>query len=176
MMSGKPFQIHFDNALRKDLQSRLAHTRWSDTVTSDWRYGMQKPFLKTLIEYWQTTYSFDAAERRMNAMTQFRAAVGGFGIHYVLLRGQGPQPKPLLLMNGWPSSFGEYLRLAPMLADPAAFGGSAEDAFDVVMPALPGFGFSDRPTSPNQVNAEDLFNTLMTDISAIRLISLREPT
>jgi pimeloyl-ACP methyl ester carboxylesterase len=163
MMSGKPFQIHFDNALRKDLQSRLAHTRWSDTVTSDWRYRMQKPFLKTLIEYWQTTYSFDAAERRMNAMTQFRAAVGGFDIHYVLLRGQGPQPKPLLLMNGWPSSFGEYLRLAPMLADPAAFGGSAEDAFDVVMPALPGFGFSDRPTSPNQVNAADLFNTLMTE-------------
>lgn len=176
MMSGQPFQIHFDNALRKDLQCRLAHTRWRDAVTSDWRYGMQTPFLKTLIEYWQTTYSFDAAEHRMNAMTQFRATVGGFGVHYVLSRGQGPRPKPLLLMNGWPSNFGEYCRLAPMLADPAAFGVSAEDAFDVVMPALLGFGFSDRPTSPNQVNAEDLFNTLMTDISAIRLISLREPT
>ena len=66
-------------------------------------------------------------------------------------------------MNGWPSSFVEYRRLAPMLADPAAFGGSAEDAFDVVIPALPGFGFSDRPTRPNQVNAEDLFSTLMTE-------------
>jgi microsomal epoxide hydrolase len=162
-MPGKPFQIHFDKALRKDLQSRLADTRWSDAVSSDWRYGMKQSFLKTLVEYWQTTYSFDAAEHRMNAMTQFRATVGGFGVHYVHLRGQGPRPKPLLLMNGWPSSFGEYRRLAPMLADPAAFGGSAEDAFDVVMPALPGFGFSDRPTNPNQVNAEDLFNTLMTE-------------
>jgi microsomal epoxide hydrolase len=124
---------------------------------------MKQSFLKTLVEYWRTTYSFDAAEHRMNAMTQFRATVGGFGVHYVHLRGQGARPKPLLLMNGWPSSFGEYRKLAPMLADPAAFGGSAEDAFDVVMPALPGFGFSDRPTSPNQVNAEDLFNTLMTE-------------
>ena len=97
-MPGKPFQIHFDKALRKDLQCRLADTRWSDAVTSDWRYGMRQSFLKTLVEYWQTTYSFDAAEHRMNAMTQFRATVGGFGVHYVHLRGQGPRPKPLLLM------------------------------------------------------------------------------
>jgi hypothetical protein len=86
---------------------------------------MKQSFLKTLVEYWQTTYSFDAAEHRMNAMTQFRETVGGFGVHYVRLRGQGPRPKPLLLMTGWPSSFGEYNRLAPMLADPAALGGSA---------------------------------------------------
>jgi len=158
-----PFQIHFDKVLRKDLQCRLAATRWSDAVASDWRYGMKPSFLKTLVEYWQTTYSFDAAEHRMNAMTQFRATVGGFGVHYVHLRGQGPRPKALLLMNGWPSSFGEYRRLAPMLADPAAFGGSAEDAFDVVMPALPGFGFTDRPIRPDQVNAEDSFNALMTE-------------
>ena len=162
-MPGKPFQIHFDKALRKDLQCRLAATRWSDAVTSDWQYGMNKSFLKALVEYWQATYNLDSAEQRLNAMPQFRATVGGFGVHYVYLRGQGPRPKPLLLMNGWPASFGEHRRLAPMLADPAAFGGSAEDALDVVMPALPGFGFSDRPTSPNQVNAEDLFNTLMTE-------------
>ena len=67
-MPGEPFQIHFDEVLRKDLQRRLADTRWSDAVTSDWRYGMKKSFLKTLIEYWQTTYSFDAAEHRMNTM------------------------------------------------------------------------------------------------------------
>ena len=162
-MPGTPFQIRFDRSLREDLHRRLADTRWSDAVTSDWQYGMKKSFLKNLVDYWQTTYNFDAAELRMNEMAHFRTTVGGFGVHYVHLPGRGPRPRPLLLMNGWPSSFSEYRVLAPMLADPAAFGGSAEDAFDVVMPALPGFGFSDRPSRPNQVNAEDLFNTLMTE-------------
>jgi pimeloyl-ACP methyl ester carboxylesterase len=161
-MLGKPFRVHFDNELRDDVQRRLAGTRWSDTVTNDWRYGMDKSFLTTLVQYWQTKYNFDTAEERMNGMPQFNASIDGFGVHYVHLKGRGPRPKPLLLLNGWPSSFAEYQRLAPMLADPAAFGGSAEDAFDVVMPALPGFGFSDRPARPHQINAEDLFNTLMT--------------
>jgi pimeloyl-ACP methyl ester carboxylesterase len=158
-----PFRVHFDNALRGDLQRRLADTRWSDAVTGDWQYGTNKSFLQALVEYWQTTYDFDAAEQRMNAMPQFRSDIAGFGVHYVHIRGRGPRPRPLLLMNGWPSSFTEYRRLAPMLADPAAFGGSADDAFDVVMPALPGFGFSGRPTRPHQVEAEDLFSTLMTE-------------
>ena len=162
-MPGKPFRVHFDHALRADLQRRLAQTRWSDAVTTDWAYGMNKSFLRALVEYWQTSYNFDAAEERLNAMPQFRTTLAGFGIHYLHIRGRGPHPKPLLLMNGWPSSFAEYRRLAPMLADPAAFGGSADDAFDVVIPTLPGFGFSDRPTHPHQVNAEDLFHTLMTE-------------
>jgi pimeloyl-ACP methyl ester carboxylesterase len=162
-MPEKPFRVYFDNALRADLQHRLAETRWSDAVTTGWEYGMNKSFLRALVEYWRSNYNFDAAEQRMNAIPQFRVSVAGFGVHYVHLRGRGPHPKPLLLMNGWPSSFAEYRRLAPMLADPAAFGGSAVDAFDVVMPALPGFGFSDRPMRPHQVNAEDLFNTLMTE-------------
>jgi pimeloyl-ACP methyl ester carboxylesterase len=158
-----PFSVHFDKALRGNLQRRLAGIRWSDAVTPDWQYGMSKPFLKALVEYWQTAYDFDAAEQRLNLMPQFRTNIAGFGVHYVHLRGRGPRPRPLLLMNGWPSSFVEYQRLAPMLADPAAFGGSADDALDVVMPALPGFGFSDRPDRPHQVNAEDLFNILMTE-------------
>jgi pimeloyl-ACP methyl ester carboxylesterase len=162
-MPGKPFQIRFGQTVRRDLLDRLASTRWSDAVTSDWKYGMNKAFLKALCEYWQTAYNFNAAERRLNAMPQFRASIAGFGVHYVYIRGRGPRPKPLLLMNGWPSSFAEYSRLASMLADPAALGGSADDAFDVVMPALPGFGFSDRPNRPNQVNAEDLFHTLMVE-------------
>jgi microsomal epoxide hydrolase len=162
-MTGKPFNVHFENALKKDLQGRLSATRWSDAVTANWQYGMNKSFLQRFVEYWQTMYNFDTAEERMNAMPQFRTRIAGFGIHYVHVRGRGPQPRPLLLLNGWPSSFVEYRKLAPMLADPAAFGGSASDAFDVVMPALPGFGFSDRPTHPHQVNAEELFHTLMTE-------------
>ena len=96
-------------------------------------------------------------------MPQYRVVVDGFGLHYGHLKGNGPHPRPLLLMNGWPSSFVEYRSLAPMLADPAAFGGSADDAFDVVMPALPGFGFSDHAARPGQLWPEKLFHRLMTE-------------
>lgn len=162
-MTGKPFNVHFENALKDDLQRRLSDTRWSDAVTADWQYGMNKSFLQRLVEYWQTTYNFDAAEQRLNSMPQFRTNIAGFYVHYVYVKGRGPQPQPLLLMNGWPSSFVEYRKLAPMLADPAEFGGSSDDALDVIMPALPGFGFSERPTQPHKVNAEELFHALMTE-------------
>ncbi len=162
-MPDAPFLVGFDAGLRDDLRRRLGAVRWSDAITTDWRYGTDKTVLQALIHYWHAEYDFDAAEQRLNALPQFRARVGSFGVHYVRLQGRGPHPRPLLLMNGWPSSFVEYRRLAPMLADPAAFGGSADDAFDVVMPALPGFGFSDRPTQPAQVWAEDLFHRLMTE-------------
>ena len=162
-MPDKAFSVSFDTALREDLRRRLAEVRWSDAVTQDWRYGMNEEFLRTLVQHWRTAYDFDTAEERLNALPQFRTTIRGFGVHYVHLKGRGPRPKPLLLMNGWPSSFVEYGKLAPRLADPAAFGGSADDAFDVVIPALPGFGFSDRPTRPHQVDAEDLFHSLMTE-------------
>ncbi len=161
-MPDVPFSIAFDPALRSDLHRRLGAIRWNDAVAADWSYGTEKGFLQELTRRWVAGYDLDEAERRMNALPQFRATVDGFGIHYLRLRGVGPNPRPLLLMNGWPSSFVEYRRLAPMLADPAAFGGSADDAFEVVMPALPGFGYSDRPTRPAQVWAEDVFHRLMT--------------
>ena len=161
-MVGIPFSIALDAPLRDDLLRRLDGIRWSDSVSTDWRDGTDDAFLRNLVRHWRTAYDLDAAQARMNALPQFRACVDGFGIHYVRLPGVGPNPRPLLLMNGWPSSFVEYRKLAPMLADPASFGGSADDAFEVVMPALPGFGYSDRPTRPGQVRAEDLFHRLMT--------------
>lgn len=161
-MPDTPFAVRLDDALVADLRDRLARTRWSDAVTDDWSYGTAAPFLRALVHHWATRYDFAAAQDRLNAWPQFRADVDGFGIHYVHLRAPGPRRRPLLLMNGWPSSFVEYRRLAPMLADPAAHGGAAEDAFDVVMPALPGFGFSDRATRPDQLWPEDAFHRLMT--------------
>ena len=161
-MSDQPFRVAFPPSLVDDLHQRLRVARWSDAVTSDWSYGMERSFLRSLMRHWHDSYDVQAAADRLNAWPQFRADIGGFGVHYVLLKGRGPNPTPLLLMNGWPSSFVEYRKLAPMLADPAAFGGDASDAFDVVMPALPGYGYSDRPMRPNQVWPEDLFHTLMT--------------
>jgi microsomal epoxide hydrolase len=162
-MTTESFIVRFDSALRADLLRRLAATRWNDAVTTDWQYGMNASFLKQLAHHWMTAYDFDAAEKRLNLLPQFRATVGGFGVSFIHLKGRGPKTRPLLLMNGWPSSFVEYGKLAAKLSDPAAFGGSADDAFDIVIPALPGFGFSDRPTRPYQVHAEDLFHSLMTE-------------
>ena len=163
MISDPSFRIILGPALCGDLRQRLARARWSDAVTADWQYGMDRAFLQALALHWHDQYDFGAAERRLNEMPQFRAKVGDFGIHYILLKGQGPRPTPLLLMNGWPSSFVEFRKLAPMLADPAAFGASTDESFDVVMPALPGFGFSDRPMRPHQVWPDDLFHRLMTE-------------
>lgn len=162
-MTGTTFSVRFESALRSDVQRRLNEARWSDAVSTDWRYGMNEEFLKTLVLHWRTAYDFDAAEERLNALPQFRTIIGGCGVHYIYLKGRGPRPQPLLLMNGWPSGFVEYGKLAPRLADPAAFGVSTDDAFDVVIPTLPGFGFSDRPTHPGEVTADDLFHSLMTE-------------
>ncbi len=157
------FRIQFGGALREDLLNRLASARWSDAVTSDWQYGMKLSLLQTLAHYWRTDYNFDAAEDRLNSLPHTRVSIKGFGVSFIHLKGSGKKPTPLLLMNGWPSSFVEYKKLATQLADPAAYGDSVAEAFDVIIPTLPGFGYSDRPTQPNQVNTEDLFHSLMTE-------------
>lgn len=162
-MPDTPFTVRFGQDVRVDLMRRLDGTRWSDAVTTDWRYGMERGFLRALIHIWRTAFDFDASEARLNRLPQFRADIGGFGVHYLYVKGRGPRARPLLLMNGWPSSFVEFGKLAPMLAEPAAYGGAKGDSFDVVMPALPGFGFSDRPALPGEIWAEDLFHRLMTE-------------
>lgn len=156
-------RLHFSAALKDDLRRRLAATRWNDSVIADWRYGMRASLLRTLVDYWLDGYDFEAAERRLNDLPHQRADVNGFGVGYIHLRGNGADPEPLLLMNGWPSSFVEYSRLLPRLLDPVSYGGTDSDAFDVVIPSLPGFGLSDRPCSPYQVVTEDLFHALMTE-------------
>ncbi len=162
-MNAGAFHISFDEALREDLRNRIASTRWSDAVTSDWQYGTKLSVLQTLAYYWRTDYNFDAAEGRLNSLPHARASIKDFGVTFIRLKGSGNNPIPLLLMNGWPSSFVEYRKLASQLAEPAAYGDSGAEAFDVIIPALPGFGYSDRPTQPNQVNTENLFHSLMTE-------------
>ncbi|MGH6986475.1 MAG: epoxide hydrolase family protein [Terriglobia bacterium] len=150
-----PFEIPWNQPAVSALKPRIATTRWADAVTSDWSYGTNGDFLRELLEYWSQAY--DWAERRavLNRLPHFRAELNGYGLHFLHFRSRGPEPIPLLLMNGWPSSFVEYQRLAPLLANGAP-------SFDVVIPTLPGFGFSDRPTRPYQVEPADLFPQLMT--------------
>ena len=122
-MPSHAFSVRFGSALKEDLRRRLAEVRWSDAVTTDWHYGTNETFLKALVQHWRAAYDFGAAETRLNALSQFRTTIGGYGVHNIHLKRRGPRPKPLLLMNGWPSSFAEYGKLAPRLSDPAAFGG-----------------------------------------------------
>jgi len=158
-----PFQIPWDPEGLADLKHRLGATRWSDAVVSDWSYGMERGLLEQLLGYWRDRY--DWAERRdaLNRLPHFRATIDGYGLHFLHYRGRGPDPVPLLLMNGWPSSFVEYQRLAVLLSQ-------GEPSFEVVIPTQPGFGFSDRQTRPYQVEPSDLYPKLMTALGHERFM------
>ena len=144
-----PFQIAIPEAQWQALRARLRDTRWSDApLRDDWSDGTDTDFLRDLLTYWQDGFDWREQERRLNALPQWRALIDGQLIHFVHQRGKGPSPMPLVLTHGWPGSFIEMEALLPMLADPAAFGGDPADAFDVVIPSLPGYGFSGPPTGP----------------------------
>jgi len=158
-----PFEIPPAAEALSDLRRRLLSTRWSDAVTSDWSYGTERGFLQALTGYWARDYDWATQRSALNRLPQFKATIDGYAVHFVRVRGRAERPTPLLLMNGWPSSFVEYQRLAPRLAEGAP-------CFEVIMPALPGFGFSDPPTRPYQVEPADLFPKLMTQLGHDRFM------
>jgi len=145
----EPFAVAVEQEVLDDLGSRLERTRWPDGFRdAGWSLGTDPAYLRDLVGHWRGGFDWRAVERAANGFAHFRADIGGFGVHFVHERGRGPAPLPLLLTHGWPSSFLELLRIVPLLTDPAASGGDPADAFDVVVPSLPGFGFSDRPREP----------------------------
>src|SRR5436190_11854352 len=145
-MQIRPFTVDVAPTVLDDLRHRLARTRWPDEVDgAGWDYGANLGYMRALVDYWRTSFDWRRQERAMNALPHFRVQVDGIGIHLIHLRGRGPAPMPLLITHGWPSSFVEMLALIPLLADPAAHGADPADAFDVIVPSIPGFGFSDRP-------------------------------
>ncbi|GHO77681.1 multidrug MFS transporter [Ktedonobacter sp. SOSP1-85] len=145
-MSIQSFTIAIPQGTLDDLLVRLSQTRWPDQVEgASWDYGTNLDYLKELADYWQHEFDWRAQETRLNQFAQFRADIDGLGIHFIHERGKGPNPLPIILTHGWPSSFFEMLKIIPLLTDPARYGSDPADAFDVVVPSLPGFGFSDRP-------------------------------
>lgn len=118
-----------------------------------------------LAAYWQNEFDWTAQETAINQFKHYRAEVDGFGIHFIHEPGKGPNPMPLLLSHGWPSTFLEFSKIIPLLTDPASYGGKAEDAFEVIVPSLPGFGFSDRPGERGMSTTKiaDLFARLVTE-------------
>ncbi|HZP40844.1 MAG TPA: epoxide hydrolase [Candidatus Binatia bacterium] len=147
-MRVEPFRIAVPDAVLADLRERLARTRFPDEIPgAGWTQGTDLAYLRELVAYWRERYDWRRAEAALNAVPQFRAHVGGLGIHFLHVRGRGPKPFPLVVTHGWPGSVAEFVKVIGPLTDPAAHGGDPADAFDVVCPSMPGYGFSDRATA-----------------------------
>jgi len=143
----RPFTVHVSDKELADLRRRLAGTRWPDKETvADESQGAQLANLQELVRYWGTDYDWRKAEAKLNAFPQFMTKIDGVDIHFIHVRSRHPNALPLIITHGWPGSVFEQIKLIGPLTDPTKYGGRAEDAFDVVIPSLPGFGFSSRPT------------------------------
>jgi pimeloyl-ACP methyl ester carboxylesterase len=142
----EPFRAEIPDAALADLRSRLRNTRWPEAETvGDWSQGVPLRELQDLCLYWSQSYDWRATERRLDELPQFRTEIDGIRIHFLHARSAEPGATPLLLTHGWPGSFLEFEAALPRLTDPLAHGGTASDAFHVVVPSLPGYAFSDRP-------------------------------
>jgi len=162
----RPFIVHIPQSILDDLSSRLARTRWPDEVSgAGWDYGSNLAYMQELLEYWRDGFDWRAQEKALNQFAHFRAEIDGLGIHFIHERGKGKSPMPLILLHGWPSSFLQMLKIIPLLTDPVSHGGETLDSFDVIVPSLPGYGFSDRPREKGLTVSRiaGLFEKLMTE-------------
>jgi pimeloyl-ACP methyl ester carboxylesterase len=159
----RPFSIHASDRALADLRRRLAETRLPDALSDGWEDGASLPEMRDLLAFWRDGYSWRREEEELNRLPQFLAEVDGETVHFAHVRGRGPAPMPLVVTHGWPGSFVEMRKVIPLLADPGAHGGDPADAFDVVVPSLPGFGFSGRPSARgmNTFRIADLWSRLM---------------
>ncbi|MFT4097882.1 MAG: epoxide hydrolase [Rhodoblastus sp.] len=163
----EPFRIAVPQETLDDLKARLARTRFPDEAPdAPWAYGTSLAYMRDLVAYWRDEYDWRKHEAALNALPQFKVEIDGIGVHFIHVQGKGPNPRPLLLSHGWPGSVVEFQRIIPMLTDPASFGGDPADAFTVVAPSLPGYGFSFRE-GQKRVGLEsiaDMFAALMRDV------------
>ena len=166
-----PFRLAIDNAAIADLRARLARVRWPDEAPdAPWRYGTSVAFMRELVDYWTTSYEWRNTEAAINAWPQFVTSIDGIDVHFLWVEGRGPNPKPLLLSHGWPGSILEFMKLIPLLTDPAAHGGDPADAFTVIVPSLPGYTLSFRPNQRRCALPEigAMFHELMTRLGYAR--------
>ncbi len=142
----EPFTIDVPDSVLADLRERLARARMPDEPEDiGWQLGMNQAYLRQLVDYWRDEFDWRAQERRLNRLEQFKTTIDGLDIHFVHRRSAEPDAFPLILTHGWPGTFAEFAKVIGPLTDPVAHGGRAEDAFHVVVPSIPGYGFSDRP-------------------------------
>lgn len=169
-----PFRIHASDAQLDDLRRRLRATRWPEAETvDDWSQGIPLTYVQEVCGYWAEKYDWRAREERLNAWPQFRTGIDGVGIHFVHARSPHEDALPLVITHGWPGSVVEFQKVIGPLTDPAAHGGDAADAFHVVCPSLPGYGFSDKPARPGWgvERIADAWGTLMRRLGYARYVA-----
>lgn len=164
----EPTPVYVPDDLLADLRNRLKATRWPlDAGNDDWYYGVSRRYLEGLVDYWIHEFDWRKSEAAINVYEHYKVNVNGVPVHFMRKPGVGPNPIPLILTHGWPWTFWHWSKVIDPLADPGAFGGDPAEAFDVIVPSLPGFGFSTPlPNNPdmNFWKVADLWHVLMTEI------------
>ena len=170
----RPFRVEIPEEAVVDLRRRLAATRWPDKETvSDASQGVQLATMQKLVDYWGTEYDFRRFEARLNALPQFVTEIDGLDIHFIHVKSPHANALPLIITHGWPGSVIEMLNVVSSLTDPTPHGGAAEDAFDVVVPSMPGYGFSGKPTGPgwDPVHIANAWIALMRRLGYTRFVA-----
>ena len=162
----RPFKINISNKIIENINIKVANYSWHEMPDDDgWTYGTNLDYMKEISKYWIDKFDWRKTEEKINKFQNFKSSIDGIDIHFIHEKGSGTNPKPLLLSHGWPGSIVEFLHIIDQLAHPEKFGGKEEDAFDVVVPSLPGFGFSGRPSRPiGPRKMASIFNYLMTEV------------
>ena len=162
----RSFKINISNKIIKDINTKVANFPWHEMPDDGgWNYGTNLDYMKEISNYWVNKFNWRKMEEKINKFQNFKTNIDGIDIHFIHEKGSGSNPKPLLLSHGWPGSIIEFLHIIDQLAHPEKFGGKEEDAFDVVVPSLPGFGFSGRPSRPiGPRKMASIFNSLMAKV------------
>jgi len=162
----KPFKVKISEENLQNIYSKVKNYPWHEMPDDGgWDYGTNLDYMKEFSNYWVSKFDWRKTEEKINKFKNFKSNIDGVDIHFIHEKGSGSSPKPLLLSHGWPGSIVEFLHIIDQLAHPEKFSGKEEDAFDVIVPSLPGFGFSERPSRPiGPRKMASIFNTLMTDV------------
>ena len=162
----RPFKINISNKIIEDINTKVANYSWHEMPDDGgWNYGTNLDYMKEISKYWVDKFDWRKTEEKINKFQNFKSSIDGIDIHFIHEKGSGTNPKPLLLSHGWPGSIVEFLHIIDQLAHPEKVGGKEEEAFDVVVPSLPGFGFSGRPSRPiGPRKMASIFNSLMTEV------------
>ena len=170
----QPFRIQVSDDALDDLRRRLRNTRWPEAeLVDDWSQGTPLSYVQEVCAYWAEKYDWRERERVLNALPQFRTSIDGLGIHFYHVRSPHAHALPIVITHGWPGSVVEFQKVIAPLADPTAHGGDAADAFHVVCPSLPGYGFSDKPTAPGTgvERIADLWSALLLRLGYPRYVA-----
>ena len=162
----KPYQVEISEETLQNIYTKVKNYSWHEMPDDGgWDYGTNLGYMKEFSKYWIEKFDWRKTEEKINKFKNFKTNIDGIDIHFIHEKGSGTSPRPLLLSHGWPGSVIEFLHIIDQLAHPEKFGGKEEDAFDVVVPSLPGFGFSGRPTNPiGPRKMSSIFNSLMTNV------------